>query len=73
MIPLKIIHLPMKHLLLKIRIMVVAGVLFSTVISAQPTRVTEYLKHDYYVAAYIWPTCHDDPMGRKMLWPKGIG
>lgn len=63
----------MKHLLLKIRIMVVAGVLFSTVISAQPTRVTEYSKHDYYVAAYIWPSCHDDQLGRKMLWPEGIG
>ena len=30
-------------------------------------------KDDYYVAAFIWPSCHDDPMGRKFLWPEGIG
>ena len=30
-------------------------------------------KNDYYVAAYIWPSCHDDPLGRKMLWPEGTG
>lgn len=29
--------------------------------------------NDYYVAAYIWPSCHDDPLGRKMLWPEGTG
>lgn len=30
-------------------------------------------KKDYYVAAYIWPSCHDDALGRKMLWPEGTG
>jgi hypothetical protein len=30
-------------------------------------------KNDYYVAAYIWPSCHDDSLGRKMLWPEGTG
>lgn len=24
---------------------------------------------EYTVAAYIWPSCHDDPMGREVLWP----
>lgn len=28
---------------------------------------------DYYVAAYIWPSCHDDPLGREILWPDGEG
>lgn len=28
---------------------------------------------EYYVAAYIWPSCHDDPMGREVLWPEGTG
>lgn len=28
---------------------------------------------DYYVAAYIWPSCHDDPMGREVLWGEGHG
>jgi len=33
----------------------------------------ETVKHDYLVAAYIWPSCHDDPLGREKLWPEGIG
>jgi hypothetical protein len=28
---------------------------------------------NYYVAAYIWPSCHDDPMAREKLWPEGTG
>ena len=28
---------------------------------------------DYYVAAYIWPSCHNDPMGQDTLWGEGIG
>ena len=28
---------------------------------------------EYYVAAYIWPSCHDDPLGREKLWPEGTG
>ncbi|MDR1098014.1 MAG: glycoside hydrolase family 99-like domain-containing protein, partial [Tannerella sp.] len=27
----------------------------------------------YYVAAYIWPSCHDDPLAHEKLWPEGIG
>jgi hypothetical protein len=27
----------------------------------------------YYVAAYIWPSCHNDPLAHKMLWGEGIG
>ena len=30
-------------------------------------------KNDYHVAAYVWPSCHNDPMGQKELWPEGIG
>ncbi|MDR1779127.1 MAG: glycoside hydrolase family 99-like domain-containing protein [Tannerella sp.] len=33
----------------------------------------EYADNQYYVAAYIWPSCHDDPLGHKMLWDEGIG
>jgi hypothetical protein len=29
--------------------------------------------NEYYVAAYIWPSCHDDPLGKEMLWPEGTG
>ncbi len=28
---------------------------------------------EYTVAAYIWPSCHDDSMGREVLWPDGTG
>lgn len=30
-------------------------------------------KREYYVAAYIWPSCHDDAMAREYLWPDGEG
>jgi len=29
--------------------------------------------NDYSVAAYVWPSCHDEEMSRKALWGKGIG
>lgn len=29
--------------------------------------------HDYYVAAFIWPSCHDDSLGHAHLWPQGHG
>ena len=28
---------------------------------------------EYDVAAYIWPSCHNDPMGRDTLWSEGTG
>lgn len=31
------------------------------------------VKRDYVVAAYIWPSCHDDAMAREYLWPDGEG
>ena len=31
------------------------------------------VKNDYYVAAYIWPSCHDDALGREKLWSEGTG
>lgn len=30
-------------------------------------------KKDYYVAAYIWPSCHDDVLAREKLWSEGSG
>ena len=37
--------------------------------SIEPLRRTS----EYTVAAYIWPSCHDDSMGREVLWPDGTG
>lgn len=31
------------------------------------------VNNEYYVAAYIWPSCHDDPLAREKLWSEGIG
>lgn len=28
---------------------------------------------DYVVSAYVWPSCHDDSLGHKYLWPNGEG
>ena len=28
---------------------------------------------DYYVCAYVWPSCHNDPLAQKYIWPEGIG
>jgi hypothetical protein len=30
-------------------------------------------KEDYSVAAYVWPSCHDEEMSREALWGEGIG
>lgn len=46
--------------------------LFSTSCFRSPK--TEVLpKNDYLVAAYIWPSCHDDSLGRAKLWSEGTG
>ncbi len=28
---------------------------------------------EFDVAAYVWPSTHDDPLGREKLWSEGIG
>ncbi len=33
----------------------------------------ESVKSDYYVAAYIWPSCHHDERFGDILWPEGTG
>ncbi|MBR5297675.1 MAG: glycoside hydrolase family 99-like domain-containing protein, partial [Parabacteroides sp.] len=30
-------------------------------------------KQDYYVAAFIWPSCHDDSLAHVHLWSEGNG
>lgn len=30
-------------------------------------------KEEYYVCAYVWPSCHDDALARKWIWPEGEG
>ncbi len=38
-----------------------------------PDQAEKSTKNEYYVAAYIWPSCHDDPLGREKLWSEGTG
>jgi hypothetical protein len=28
---------------------------------------------EYLVAAYVWPSCHDEPRSREVFWKEGIG
>ena len=30
-------------------------------------------KDGYRVCAFVWPSCHDDPLGRELLWKEGTG
>lgn len=39
----------------------------------QPVQEKSPEKNEYHIAAYIWPSCHDDTLGRRMLWPEGTG
>ena len=39
------------------------GLLHSDLLNAQINETSKDIP-DYYVAAYIWPSCHDDPMAR---------
>lgn len=54
-------------------------VLTSILFSCTPKPATENktnaepAKSDYYVAAYIWPSCHHDERFGNILWPEGIG
>ncbi|MBW8332311.1 MAG: glycoside hydrolase family 99-like domain-containing protein [Prolixibacteraceae bacterium] len=65
----------MKHKSLKIKLAVVLGVLLGSISCSQqqPQQKAEPVKNDYLVAAYIWPSCHDDSLGRAKLWSEGTG
>ena len=54
---------------------VLAGLLVSSFLFNNCSQVSKNTpaKSDYYVAAYIWPSCHDDPKAREKVWPEGIG
>lgn len=31
------------------------------------------VENQYDVAAYVWPSCHDESRSREVFWPEGIG
>jgi hypothetical protein len=46
--------------------MLFAAELCDSVVARNPSK-------GYNVAAYVWPSCHNDPRSQKILWPEGIG
>jgi len=48
-------------------------IIFSCFVCICQSSEKESAKDDYFVAAYVWPSCHDDPVGRENVWPEGIG
>lgn len=49
----------------------IAAAIISTAACTQKKEVKS--ADDYLVAAYIWPSCHDDSLAHHWLWPEGIG
>jgi len=64
----------MKNAIVKFILLIVLAITYacSSGIKTPPQEV-KAVKSDYYVAAYIWPSCHDDSLGRAKLWPEGTG
>ena len=64
----------MKNAIIKFSALIVLVILFGCSSGVQSLQQEEKpAKSDYYVAAYIWPSCHDDSLGREKLWPEGTG
>ena len=64
----------MKNVTISFSFFTISAILFGCAAGPQsPKQQLNTKDGNYYVAAYIWPSCHDDPLGRKMLWPEGIG
>ena len=64
----------MKNQIIRLSILLVLVILSGCSSSVQsPDQAEKQSKSNYYVAAYIWPSCHDDPLGREKLWADGTG
>lgn len=59
----------------RVVVLVSASILFSCTPKPATESKTpaEPAKSDYYVAAYIWPSCHHDERFGDILWPEGTG
>ena len=53
---------------MKNRIAAIMATAIALVSCAQGTKTP-----DYYVCAYIWPSCHDDSLAHELIWPGGQG
>jgi hypothetical protein len=67
----------LKNMHISVKIFCLTAILATSVLynvaHAQKQLESNYPESNYYVAAYIWPSCHDDPLAREKLWKEGIG
>ncbi len=56
-----------------LRLAIVLVIFLGSVSYTHSQQKKQTVKNDYLVAAYIWPSCHDDPLAHKKLWSEGIG
>ncbi len=64
----------MKNVIIKLIPLLMLVILFGCTSGVQsPQQEEKTGKRDYYIAAYIWPSCHNDSLGREKLWPEGTG
>lgn len=51
----------------------IIAVLLAVSCNAGPEKPGIRTTNGYIVAAYVWPSCHDDSLARKYLWGEGTG
>ena len=57
---------------MRLRSILAYGLMLGMVIPTAARNITKDSK-DYVVSAFVWPSCHDDELGHKYLWPDGEG
>ena len=70
------LKLTKKPVFQSIAIFIMSSILFSCTpmpATENKTATAEPAKSDYYVAAYIWPSCHHDERFGDILWPERTG
>jgi hypothetical protein len=64
----------MKNAIFKFNALIMFVILFGCSSGVQtPQQEVKTPKNEYYVAAYIWPSCHDDSLGTAKLWAERTG
>ena len=59
---------------INVSILYMLSLLFFSGCTSSPQKdITVMENHEYYVAAYVWPSCHDEERSREVLWGEGIG
>ncbi len=57
---------------MKLKTIIAFGLVLGVFLPAAARNITKDSK-DYVVSAFVWPSCHDDELGHKYLWPNGEG